>query len=75
MDIELKSCLFCGEPYAITLRARYGRGRWIVFARCDMCGAQSRCFSCEEDPEIGEWSNDACYKAGAAWNKRPVGGA
>ncbi len=69
----LKSCPFCGETEMIDLNGRRCSGRyrgWIVFASCGICGAQSKVFSCEDDPAESEWSNNACYQAIKAWNRR-----
>ena len=71
--MEVKGCPFCGENEMIELRSRRCSARymgWIVFVTCEMCGAQSKVFSCSEDPPESEWQNDACYKAIKAWNRR-----
>ena len=68
---ELKNCPFCGGT-EVSFEYRYlSRNRYkdyITFAKCEICGAQSRSFSFDSD-----YSTDrdvAEDKALAAWNRR-----
>lgn len=65
---ELKKCPFCGDEATLYYRgAKYG---FIVYAKCDFCGAQSRVFNSQNNPEDEDWRNVACRKATKAWNRR-----
>lgn len=66
---ELKPCPFCGgEAY---LNSRYAKYGYMVFVRCDVCGAEGKKFnSYDEPPSSVDWDNSACRAATRFWNMR-----
>ena len=66
----LKKCPFCGGRACTTANYSYKRKLYYVFVKCDICGAQGKAYTSEEDPAQEEWQNIACEDALNAWNLR-----
>ena len=75
---ELKPCPFCGCDSA-ELTAKYGRNGWFIFARCNVCGAESKKFGIGRNTQVPDedsefWSCDdvetVSRKASTRWNMR-----
>ena len=66
---ELKTCPFCGGE--AELWARYGKHGYIVFAKCSVCDAQSRCKSAHGDTEDSDfWDQVSVSEVKRLWNFR-----
>lgn len=78
---ELRPCPFCGQKTAMVW-AKKGRYGWFVFARCEMCGAESKKFGVESDAKLPKdetefWEHNAVAplrdKVVMLWNTRAGG--
>lgn len=50
--MDIKNCLHCGGTANIWQNS--SRRGWFTFVKCDLCGAQTRIFGSEEEPEAAE---------------------
>lgn len=68
---KLMDCPFCGSP-DVHLFANWSRKNqgWYVQAQCETCGARSRGYFTETDPDETDWNGKAERSATAAWNMR-----
>lgn len=67
---NLKACPFCNGAGILTQNYSYKTRSYFVFVKCQLCTAQSKCYSSGTDAEADDWQNEACEKAIAAWNTR-----
>lgn len=72
MKIKLDNCKFCGNPGAIRSHMTKN-GSYIVFGRCDECGASTKsfCYVQKLPDESTIVDETALEKAAAAWNRKP----
>jgi len=73
MHDTIKTCPHCGGDGALTQNYSYKKRRYFVFVKCMICGAQGKIYDSQTEPAADDWSNEACYRAIAAWNKRTGG--
>lgn len=68
---QLMKCPFCGGDADLYFRPTKYHHRYdgIVYVKCEVCDAQSRCFA-SNDPEQNGWENMATERAIDAWNRR-----
>ena len=67
---RLKNCPHCGGMAHLEQNFTRKTHNYIVYVKCDICGAQGKVYSSEEAPAETEWQNEACNAAAAAWNLR-----
>ena len=68
--MDLETCPHCGGE--ATLRANYS-GKYcayMIFVKCDICGAQGKTVKSYDDPRAKAWDNVECWTAINAWNMR-----
>lgn len=75
MGETLKKCPFCNGNAFLQGRFNYKQRSYFVCAKCNICGAQGKTYTSEEDPEEVDWNNSACNEAVTAWNMRYKEGA
>jgi hypothetical protein len=63
-------CPHCAGTACIHANYSYKIRRYFVFVKCDICGAQGKIFTSEEEPAAEDWNNAACIDAVNAWNMR-----
>lgn len=66
----IKTCPHCGGTACLTTYYNNKAQAYFVFVKCDICGAQGKLYSCEENPVMTNWENTACTDAENAWNMR-----
>lgn len=66
----IKNCPHCGGP--ARLHQRYARQmrEYMIFVKCDICGAQGKIYNTEQEASEIDWTGTACSLAAAAWNMR-----
>lgn len=70
---DILNCPHCGGGGYLMRncgRGRYGSRLYYVMVRCNLCGAQGKIYSDEEDPADNDWNDQACVNAVKAWNMR-----
>lgn len=67
---QLLPCPHCGGTACLNTKYSWKIKGWIVFAKCDVCGAQGKVYLSPDDPEEEDWNNRPCRDAAAAWNMR-----
>lgn len=65
---DIKKCPFCGGDGELTQRLNARAGNYFVFVSCNLCNAQSKVFSSEDDAFKSGKKSKACEKAVKAWN-------
>ena len=67
----IKRCPFCGSD-APSLNCRYisQYHKFIVFVKCDACGAQSGVVGSLDHPSKDDWEGHNCEVAVDKWNRR-----
>lgn len=70
MNTTLKKCPHCGGNASLYSNYSYKTRAYFVFVKCEVCGAQGKITSCDDDPAADEWKNTACETAVSAWNLR-----
>lgn len=71
MEMELKSCPFCGQDAANIYRNySYKTRRYFVWVECEFCGARSKSTCSDTDPVNDDWNSFPCKKAANSWNVR-----
>lgn len=68
--MEIKTCPHCGGDASLIGKYASKARSYIVFCKCDICGAQGKVYNSQEDPQEKDWSNAACMDAVKAWNMR-----
>ena len=66
----IKPCPHCGGTACLNSSYINKARRFFVYVKCDICSAQGKPYTCEEDPAVQEWNNIACMDAISAWNMR-----
>lgn len=66
----MKKCPHCGCNAFLNATYSYRLKCYFVFAKCDICGAQTRAFRDDNDPNNSNWQSSACNSAVDAWNMR-----
>lgn len=66
----IKTCPHCGGTACLNANYSYKTRTYFVFVKCDICGAQGKITTSQEDPAADEWNNAACNTALEAWNLR-----
>lgn len=67
---KLKKCPFCGGTGCLNANYSYKTRSYFTFVKCNLCGAQAKIYSSEDDPAATDWQNAACQDACNAWNLR-----
>lgn len=65
---DLKPCPFCGGRASLRNNYNTKHRGFYVYAKCDICGAQSKSFFSLEDP--AEIQGEEIKAAAEAWNMR-----
>lgn len=69
-SIKINGCPFCGGSASINQRYSPKQDLYLVFMKCDICGAQGKIFTGEDAPSANEWNTKQCHDAIGAWNMR-----
>lgn len=70
MHDSIKACPHCGGTACLTSNYSYKTRTYFTFVKCDICGAQGKTYSSNEEPAAADWNNNACRDAISAWNMR-----
>jgi hypothetical protein len=68
--MNIKDCPHCGGTACLNSSYSYKYRCYFVFVKCDICGAQGKIYSTQEEPAAADWNNSACNDALRAWNMR-----
>jgi hypothetical protein len=63
-------CPHCGGDACLNQNYNYRKRTYFVYVKCEMCGAQGKTFTSEEEPQAAGWDNQPCRRAINAWNMR-----
>lgn len=66
----IKSCPHCGGTSCLNSNYSYKIRKYFTFVKCDICGAQGKIYTSEEEPAAEGWDNQPCRDAIKAWNLR-----
>lgn len=69
-NTPIRCCPHCGGEADLTQDYCSPKRRYIVFVKCDVCGAQGKVYDSWLEPAAEDWQNAACRKAISAWNIR-----
>lgn len=68
--MQMKPCPHCGgEPYIVT---QYNKrlNKFMIYCRCDVCGAQGKTYASCNNPAEADWESPESESAISAWNLR-----
>ena len=68
--LKIKPCPHCGGDATLYCNYSGKQRKYLVFVKCEICGAQGKVFSDSQHPEETNWNNAACDSAIKAWNMR-----
>lgn len=68
--LEIRECPHCGGEAALCYKYSLKTDSYLVFCKCQLCGAQGRVYSSKECPEDENWESQTCKRALEAWNMR-----
>lgn len=68
--LKIKKCPHCGGVGYLNSNYSNKYRSYFVFVKCDVCGAQAKTYSSQEEPAEVDWNNNACIEAINAWNMR-----
>lgn len=68
--MNISTCPHCGGEAYLAANYSYKIRKYFVFCKCDICGAQGKSYTSEEDPAAENWDNQPCRDAIKAWNMR-----
>lgn len=66
----IKTCPHCGGTANLRISYSHKMQAYFVYVKCEICGAQGKAYTDEEDPEVKGAENSACQFAISAWNMR-----
>ncbi len=66
----IKNCPHCGGRATLRANKSPKTHGYFVSITCTVCGAQSKAFYTERNPERDDWQSEACLDAVGAWNMR-----
>lgn len=66
----IKTCPHCGGSATLNANYSYKLRSYLVFVKCEICGAQGKLYRSEKDPETDNWESFPCNSAIDAWNMR-----
>ena len=69
-DVSIKPCPHCGGSACLYSSYSSRHRLYFVFVKCDICGAQGKAFTSNDDPAEAGWSSNTCDYAVGAWNMR-----
>lgn len=69
-ETYIKPCPHCGGTGCLIGQYSYKLKSYMIFVRCDVCGAQGRIYNTDDEKDIENWNSDAAYCAISAWNLR-----
>ena len=67
---KISPCPFCGSAATLAANFLHKRRNWIVYVKCENCGAQGKISYSDENPPCVDWDNTPCRDAITAWNRR-----
>jgi len=67
---HIKTCPHCGGLSYLNSNYSYKTRSYFVFVKCDICGAQGKATTSQEEPASVDWNNESCSRAVEAWNMR-----
>lgn len=68
--MKINICPHCGGTACLNANYSYKTRSYFTFVKCDICGAQGKAYSSEEEPAAAGWDNEPCRAAISAWNMR-----
>lgn len=68
--MEIKRCPFCGGLADVKSRWWSTAKTYIVFVQCQVCSAQTKAFTSEDNPVQHDWETPEVELAIDTWNKR-----
>lgn len=70
LEMQIKPCPHCGGAACLNSNYSNRHRTFFVFVKCDLCGAQGKTYSSQDNPAAVEWDNKPCNDAIDAWNLR-----
>lgn len=70
MHDTIKPCPHCGGAAYLNSNYSPRLKSYMVYVRCDVCGAQGRIYNDDTEPAAQDWQTEAAYSAVEAWNLR-----
>lgn len=69
-EMYIKPCPHCGGSGCLISKYSYRLKTYMVYVRCDVCGAQGRIYTTDSEKDFESWDSDTAYCAISAWNLR-----
>lgn len=69
-DLKIRECPHCGGSATLYYNYSGRQRKYMVFVKCEICGAQGKIFVDANDPDEYGWRTAACDSAVKAWNMR-----
>ena len=57
--MKIKTCPHCGGTACLNANYSYKTRSYFTFVKCDICGAQGKVYTSEEEPAAAGWDNAA----------------